>query len=279
MQLSMLYPQAVAAFQERARSRKVCIGVHHSAMSPQLLELYGHVGLDYVICSQEVESLDKYTLENCLRAADAARTVPVIKILRNDPLLIEEAMNSGAPMVMVPHVINRKQIDDALRASRFSMGGKGTRGLCPVSRYTGYGSGSMADAVRAANEGRNIIPIIEDVEALPNIEDMMSHPEVDIFEIGPFDLSQSMGLRPDLSYGNPPVMEAVEKIGALARKYKKGLIAPFWLPKDADSPSKVIQLQTEQLIKRGITIFYGIEVLMLTRIFRDWMPLREINAD
>ena len=74
-------------------------------------------------------------------------------------------------------------------------------------------------------------------------------------------------------------MEAVEKIGALARKYKKGLIAPFWLPKDCDSPSKVIQLQTEQLIKRGITIFYGIEVLMLTRIFRDWMPLREINAD
>jgi 2-keto-3-deoxy-L-rhamnonate aldolase RhmA len=275
----MLYPQAVAGFQERARSRKVCMGVHHSAMSPQIIELYGHLGLDYVIVSSEVESLDKYTMENLLRAADAAKTVPVVKVLRNDPDAIEEAMNAGAPMVMVPHCLHRKHIDDGLRASRFLQGGKGTRGLCPVSRYTGYGSGSMENAVKIVNEGRNIIPIIEDVEALPHLEEMISHPEVDIFEIGPFDLSQSMGLRPDLSYANPPVMEALEKIGALCRKYKKGLVAPFWLPKDADSPSKVIAWQYEQLIKRGVTIFYGIEVLMLTRIFRDWMPLREQNAD
>jgi 2-keto-3-deoxy-L-rhamnonate aldolase RhmA len=269
----------VAAFQERARSRKICIGVHHSAMSPQIIELYGHLGIDYVIVSMEVESLDKYTMENCLRAADASRTVPVVKTLRNDPLLIEEVFNAGAPMVMVPHVINRKEIDTALRASRFLQGGKGTRGLCPVSRYTGYGSGSMEDAVKAVNQGRNIIPIIEDREALPNLEEMISHPEVDIIEFGPFDMSQSLGLRPDLSYGNPETMDALEKVGALCRKYGKGLVAPFWLPKDADSPHKVIDLQFEQLVKRGVTIFYGIEVLMLTRIFRDWMPLRDKNAD
>jgi 2-keto-3-deoxy-L-rhamnonate aldolase RhmA len=248
-------------------------------MSPQIIELYGHLGLDYVIVSQEVESLDKYTMENLLRAGDAAGTVPVIKVLRNDPYAIEEAMNAGAPMVMVPHVFHRKHVDDALRASRFLQGGKGSRGLCPVSRYTGYGSGSMEDAVRIVNEGHNVIPIIEDKEALPNLEEIISHPEVDVVEIGPFDLSQSLGLRPDLSYANAPVMEAVEKIGALCRKHQKGLVAPFWLPKDCDSPSKVIQWQHEQLVKRGVTIFYGIEVLMLTRIFRDWMPLRELNAD
>ena len=61
------------------------MGVHHSAMSPQIIELYGHLGLDYVIVSSEVESLDKYTMENLLRAADAAKTVPVVKVLRNDP--------------------------------------------------------------------------------------------------------------------------------------------------------------------------------------------------
>ncbi len=279
----MLYPKAVAAFQERARSRKICMGVHHSAMSPQIIELYGHIGLDYVIVSTEVESIDKYTMENMLRAADAAGTVPVVKALRNDPLLIEEAFNAGAPMVMVPHVLNRKHIDDALRASRFLHEGKGTRGLCPVARYTGYGAGSMENAVKAVNHGHNIIPIIEDKEALPNLEEMISHPEVDMIEFGPFDMiefgpfdmSQSLGLRPDLSYGNPETMNAVETIGALCRKYNKGLIAPLWLPKDVDSPSKVIDLQFEQLVKRGVTIFYGIEVLMLTRIFRDWMPLRD----
>lgn len=275
--IGVLYASTAAAFLERARARKVCLGVHHSAMSPQLIELYGHLGLDYVIVSTEVESLDKYTLENLLRAGDAARTVPIVKLLRNDPRLVEEALNAGAPMVMVPHVTTRAELDAAVFASRFSP--LGSRGLCPVARYTGYGASPMDVAVTAANERRSVIPIIEDRAALGNLDELMASPDVDIFEIGPFDLSQSLGLRPELSYGNPEVMAVVERVGALARKHGKSVLAPLWLPKDADTAAKVLTLQMEQLIKRGVNMFYGIEVLMLARVFREWLGIRELAVD
>lgn len=273
----MLYASAALQFQERARARKVCLGVHHSAMSPQLIELYGHLALDYVIVSTEVESLDKYSLENLLRAGDAAHTVPIVKLLRNDPCLVQEAMNAGAPMVMVPHVTTRAELDAAVSASRFSP--EGSRGLCPVARYTGYGTLTMDAAVAAARRSHSIIPIIEDRAALANLEELMASPDVDIFEIGPFDLSQSLGLRPELGYGNPEVLAIVEQIGRLARNNGKSVFAPLWLPKEADTSAKVISVQMEQLIKRGINMFYGIEVLMLARVFRDWLGLRDLDAD
>ena len=75
-------------------------------------------------------------------------------------------------------------------------------------------------------------------------------------------------------------MEAVEKIGALCRKYKKGLVAPFWLPKECDSPSKVIAVAVRaahQARRDDLLRHRGPDAD--PRIFRDWMPLREHNAD
>ena len=273
----MLYPRPAMALQERARSRRVCLGVHHSAISPQLIELYGHMGLDFVIVSAEVESVDKYLLENLLRAADAAQTTPIVKIMRRDHLLIEEAMNAGAPMVMVPHVTCRAELDQAVLASRFSP--RGSRGLCPVSRYTGYGSRSLKHAVASANDGRNVIPIIEDRQALPNLEAIFASPDVDVFEFGPFDMCQSLGLDPDLGYAHPEIIEILDRVGGFARKYGKSLLAPLARPPDANTPDKVLTLQIDLLLKRGVTMFYGIEVFILARAFREWMGLRELAAD
>lgn len=253
------------------------MGIHHSAMSPQLIELYGHLGLDFVIVSQEVESLDKNLLENLLRAGDAAGTVPIVKLLRRSPLLVEEAMNAGAPMVMVPHVTTRPELDELVAATKFVP--HGTRGLCPVARYTGYGANSMDHATRTANEGRSVIPIIEDKAALDHLEDIVASADIDVVEFGPFDMSQSLGIRPDLSYGNPEIMEIVTRLGALTKKYKKGLLAPLWFPKDVDTPAKVLEVQTEQLIRRGVTQLYAIEVLVLARAFREWLPLRQVKAE
>src|SRR5262245_24100650 len=133
----MLYRDTLTSFLERARSGKVCLGVHSSAMSPQLIEMFGFAGLDYVIIGTEVESIDNSALENLLRAANAARTVPIVKVRRPEPALVSEIMNFGAPLVMVPHVTRGAQLQQLVAAARFEP--LGTRGECPVARYTGYG--------------------------------------------------------------------------------------------------------------------------------------------
>jgi 4-hydroxy-2-oxoheptanedioate aldolase len=269
----MISPRAAKAFVERAKSGKICFGVHHSAISPQLIEMYGYLGLDYVIIGTEVESVDRGVMENLMRAADASGIAPIVKMLRNDGLLIEEAMNYGAPLVTVPHIYTRAHLDAAVRHSRFQP--RGTRGICPVARYNAYGIRNLDETHAMADQSRSVIAIIEDVEALDHLDEMMSSSDIDIFEVGPFDLSQSLGVRRELTYGNKETMAAIEKIAAAAKRHKKGVLVPLWLTDDADSPAKLVRKQMDELLSRGITIFYMIEMVMMGRLLRDLMKLRD----
>lgn len=111
----MLHSELARVFQERARAGKVCLGIHTSSMSPQLIEMYGIVKLDFVIIGAEVESLDLSRMEDLMRAANASGTVPIVKLKRPDPNMVGEVMNIGAPMVMVPHVTTAKQLELMVR--------------------------------------------------------------------------------------------------------------------------------------------------------------------
>lgn len=270
----MLYLDAARRFKTRARERKICLGMHITSNSAQVVEMAGHVGLDFVIVSREIEQIDDSQTENLLRAANASGTVPMIKLRRNDANLVEDALNAGAPLLNVPHVRTRQELDTVVRASRFAP--KGTRGLCPAARYNAFGAGVLGQARTIANEESSIIPILEDKECLDHLDELMSCPDVDIFEIGPFDLSHSLGLDPSLSYGNPQTMAAVERICAAAQKYDKVVMAPSWFPKDAVAAPQMIDRQVDELVSRGITILYHlVDVMLLARTLREMMPIRD----
>ncbi len=271
----MLYRDTVTAFLERARSGKVCLGVHCSSMSPQLVELYGFAGLDFVIVGTEVEAIDNRCMEDLLRAANAARTVPIVKLRRPDPVLVSETMNFGAGMIMVPHVTSGPQLEQLVAATRFEP--HGTRGECPVGRYTGYGTIHLDDSRAAANTTNSIIPIIEDRAALDHLDEIAAVDGVDIIEVGPYDLSRSLG-DAGRGYHSPAVMDAIDAVVAAARRHGKAVKAPLWLTSETDSPSKMISWQIDQLVERGVTLLYGIEVWVLAEFARSLMPLRRVRV-
>jgi len=270
----MLYLKALRAFKTRARERQICLGMHISTASAQVVEMAGHVGLDFVIVSREVEQLDDAQTEHLLRAANASGTVPMIKLRRNDAHLIEDALNAGASLINVPHVRTRRELDAAVRASRFAP--RGTRGLCPAARYNAFGAGALDHARAIANEEASVIPILEDKECLDHLDELMASPDIEIVEIGPFDLSHSLGLNPSLSYGNPETMAAVEKICAAAQKHGKVIMAPSWFPGDPVAAPAMIDRQVHELVSRGITVLYHlVDIMLLARTLREMMPIRD----
>lgn len=271
----MLYRDTIASFLERARTGRVCLGVHSSGMSPQLIELYGFAGLDFVIVGTEVEAMDNARMEDLLRAANAARTVPIVKLRRPDPVLVSDTMNYGAPIVMIPHVTSGPQLEQLVAATRFEP--HGTRGECPAGRYTAYGIMHLDESREAANTSRCVIPIIEDREAMNHLDEIAAVDGVDILEIGPYDLSRSLGVAGQ-SYQSPVVLDAIEAVAAAARKRGKAVLAPLWVSPDVDSPKKIISWQMDQLISRGVTLLYGVEVVLLAEYFRSLMPLRGVRV-
>lgn len=270
----MLYREPIATFLERARSGRVCVGVHSSGVSPALVELYGLARVDFVVVGGEVEAMDAAQLENLLRAANASGTVPIAKLRRPSPEAVEDTMNYGAPFIMVPHVTSAPQLEQLVAASRFAP--VGTRGLCPVARYNAYSIAELDESRDAANAASCIIPLIEDREAMDQLDAICAVDGVEIISIGPRDLAQSFGLKG--SYLNPTVMEAIEEIADAARRHGKAVMAPMWTGPQTDTAAKTVQWQMDQLIARGITLLYGIEFVLLAEYFRQLMPLRGVRV-
>jgi 4-hydroxy-2-oxoheptanedioate aldolase len=267
----MLYREHVDAFLERVLSDQVCLGAQHSIMSPHVVEMYGWAGLDFVVIGTEVEAIDKSTIENLLRAANGANIVPIVKLAHPDPKLVAETLNWGASRVLCPHITSRAQLDELVAAARFYP--IGTRGECPIARYTKYGVMPLEQSRDVANTAVSIIPIIEDKEALENIDEIMACPQISLVEIGPFDFSRSL----EAALRGPAVWAAIDKIVGAARAAGKRVMMPMWITPDTDSSTKIMQWNAEKLIARGITVLFQPDIHVLADHFRNLLPMRGIR--
>ncbi|MCK5157375.1 MAG: hypothetical protein KAQ69_13185, partial [Spirochaetales bacterium] len=88
----------------------------------------------------------------------------------------------------------------------------GTRGFGP-SRAAKYGLDS--EYVTTADDNLLYLPIIEDVKAVQNIDEIIAIDGIDLPVIGPSDLAMSMGLSVQIEH--PRVEAAVEKVVNAAR--------------------------------------------------------------
>jgi 4-hydroxy-2-oxoheptanedioate aldolase len=122
---------------------------------------------------------------------------------------------------------------------------------------------AIVDAVRYAlpsdYEKRLVVAMIETQNAIDNhLDEMVKVEGVDVFFIGPGDLSQDMGYPPAPPLGEPRPAAVMEKVGVAIEKIRKaGKIAgtlatanelPHWLDKGA----QYFYIHTDPFLRRGI---------------------------
>jgi 4-hydroxy-2-oxoheptanedioate aldolase len=183
------------------------LGMSVMIPSPQLVEMAGGLGFDWVLIDCEHGTIDLESAELLIMAAEASGVVPIVRPRSNSFSDIVQVMDRGAAGVQVPHVIDAAGARAAVDAIKFHPVGK--RSLAAGTRASGYGyRGSAGDFVTAANRESLVCVQIEDEAALENVDEILTVEDIDVFFIGPSDLSQSMGYP-----GNPkaePVARAIE---------------------------------------------------------------------
>ncbi len=245
----MIDRQKLQTFRARCQSKEIVVGTLCSTVSPVMTEAIGYAGFDFVIIDTEVLSINLETMEHMIRAAECSGTIPMVKVKSNDPIMIADAVNAGAAAVKVPHIRNVGDLKRAMDATYFPP--KGHRGLCPVARVNKYGQGKMSEAISFTNELVMLLPLLEDKEAVENIDEIMAFEGVEVYDIGPVDLSASYGVPPEQGLSNPIIAEAVDKIIVSAKKYGKQLMTvPYFGSGDQ------MKLAKEKLIDRGVHIFF-----------------------
>ena len=142
-------------------------------------------------------------------AADAMGITAIARPRSNSNADIQSVMDRGVMGVQVPHVNSGEDARRAVAAVKFGPGA--SRGLAAGTRPDDWGLGAkMPDFTAAANEQSLVCVQLEHEAAIRNVDDILKVEGVDVFFIGPSDLSQSMG-----HPGNPAAPATADNVASL----------------------------------------------------------------
>jgi 2-keto-3-deoxy-L-rhamnonate aldolase RhmA len=165
-----------------------------------------------VLLDCEHGTLTLESVELMAMAAEASGITAIARPMTKSPEHILQVLDRGVMGVQVPHVNTAAEARDVLAAVKYHPQGK--RSLAAGTRSAVYDSiGSLSDYVKAANEQTLIAIQLEDQPAIENIDELLKVEDIDVFFIGPSDLSQAMG-----HPGNPKAPVVAQAIESSFRK-------------------------------------------------------------
>ena len=184
-------------------------GVSVMIPSPHVVDIVGRMGFDWVLIDCEHGSISVESVELMAMAAEASGVTAIARPSVNSFEAIGQVMDRGVMGVQVPHVKTEEDARRAVVAVKYHPVGE--RSLAAGVRSSSYGQGmSMSEYAEWSNRETLVCVQIEDREAVENIEEIVGVEGVDVFFVGPSDLSQSMGY-PGRS-DHPAVRDAMEHV-------------------------------------------------------------------
>jgi len=213
----------------KLKEGKVVYGTCICSHSPDIVHLAGLCGLDFCRIDTEHSWRQDSCLDNMIRASMLAGIEAIVRIDRGNPFLIRKALEVGAAGIIVPHVVNEKEVNEIVKASKFPP--SGNRGFSNLNISGGYGIYDSQDWIMWSNDELLIGVMIENDQAVKNIDAILQIEEVDFVLFGPSDYSLSIGMdKPDTE--NKLVHTAIMKTVESAKKYKKGIMIGVGYPWD-----------------------------------------------
>lgn len=176
--------------------------------SATLIDVLGYQGWDFIVFDAEHGTIEPRDCEDMVRAAELHGVTPIIRVTTNSPPVILRFMDTGAQGLHVPWVNSLDETNAAVGSVKYHP--LGTRGLAGV-RAADYGQlVPFNEYVQQANAETLVVIHIETAEAIEQLERMVTVDEVDVFFIGPTDLSHSLGVPGQPQH--PVVQAAMQRV-------------------------------------------------------------------
>jgi 2-keto-3-deoxy-L-rhamnonate aldolase RhmA len=221
---------------EILREGKFALGTTITIGHPDVAEVIGRTGYDWVLIDTEHAPLEPATVQNLLQAMSASGTVPLVRVPWNDMVLMKRVLDIGAYGIIVPWVNTKEEAEKAVQGMRYPP--QGLRGFGP--RRAGM---LDPDYVKTANDELFLGVQIETQRAVDNIDEILSVKGIDAAVVGPADLSMSMGML--YQFNDPRFNAAMDKIAASCKAH--GVTAGMLAVDDAGRRAK----QGFRLLNKG----------------------------
>jgi 4-hydroxy-2-oxoheptanedioate aldolase len=196
--------------QQAVADGRPTFGVWASAPSQSAVEVLGRSGIDWLLLDMQHGNVDEGSILALIQATELGGAGALVRVGWTDARLIMRVLDLGAIGAVVPMVSTKEQATIAAQSVRYPP--LGNRSFGPLRRFYDPGSGEAP---------HTCIVMIETVEALSNLDDIVSTPGVDGVLVGPVDLGFALGLGLDVTGSRPELLEATDTVIAACRRHGK----------------------------------------------------------
>ena len=197
------------------QSKNSVIGPFVRIGRPEIVEMLAMAGYDFGVVDLEhggaINMNDVYPL---ILAAENRGIKLLARIPGVNEMYIKWLLDLGIGGLQIPHIKTKEDAERAVEYAKFKP--MGERGLCRFVRAAEFSNIPKDDYIGRANSKSIIVLQIEGVEGAKNVEEISSVEGVDIIFVGPYDLSQSMGLTGQIWH--PDVAKEITRIIEVCKK-------------------------------------------------------------
>ena len=183
--------KALKKLREKLSNNEAVYGLWVTLESPSITEMAVSLGMDWVLIDAEHGHLDWKDISGHVSAAMRSDTVLIVRIAERSTILSKRALDIGADGIMIPWMESMEEVQKAVSDCNYPP--EGRRGI-GGERATAWGQ-CLKEHTAEANENVLVIPMIESIDAIPNVADMCKVDGVEIFFFGPADFSSTAGFR------------------------------------------------------------------------------------
>ncbi|HEX3842182.1 MAG TPA: aldolase/citrate lyase family protein [Acidimicrobiales bacterium] len=190
----------------KLRNGETLIGSLVSVAEPFIAEVMGAADFDFLIVDTEHCPMSIHQLQTILIALSPTASTIIVRARSGDATDIKQILDIGADGILVPSIADSAQTEAVVAAAKYPP--EGIRGFGP--RRAARLVGGARTYSRIANDEVIVMIMIEQREAVDNLEEILATPGLDAIMVGPSDLAASMGYLNDME--NSAVSDAIERV-------------------------------------------------------------------
>ena len=203
------------SLKHKFRNREQLFAGWLSYAHPSITETFAMAGFDFIAIDMEHSTISTEQAQRIIAASQAYGVPCLPRAVSHSNDWIKPLLESGADGMLIQMVNNKEEIQNLIKHIYYAPIGNRSYG---VNRAHGYGF-TLDEYFTKWNESASFIIQVESIEAVNNIEDLLSFDEVDGVMIGPMDLSGSLGIPGKTNH--PSVIKASKKVIKACEKYQK----------------------------------------------------------
>jgi len=194
------------SLKQKLKNNELTIGSWIMIGNTMSVEVMALAGFDWLVVDIEHTAIDLESTLSLISTIQANNMKALVRVSKNEEVVIKRILDMGADGIIVPMVSSKKDAIQAVEYAKYPPIGKRGVGL---NRAQKYGT-KFEEYKKWVEEELVLIAQIEHIDAVNNIDDILTVEGIDGTIIGPYDLSGSMGFPG--AFDRDDVQEAVQKV-------------------------------------------------------------------